>query len=109
MESKTVDALTRVVAFNTLVGGNLSGISAFPFIGVAVPHYFFDIKNGHRLVDPAGLSCADDTEAIAKAQMIALQIGQNKPSSDIKRHIAVIDDTGGEISRIYITPDSPNK
>jgi hypothetical protein len=33
--------------------------------------YFFDVKNGHRLVDPAGIDCSDDEEAISNAQTIA--------------------------------------
>jgi hypothetical protein len=28
-----------------------------------MPRYFFDVKNGHRLIDPAGLDCRDDQEA----------------------------------------------
>jgi hypothetical protein len=32
--------------------------------------YFFDVKNGHRFVDPAGLDCSDDEEAISNVQTI---------------------------------------
>jgi hypothetical protein len=39
-----------------------------------MPHYFFDIKNGHRLIDPTGLECRDDQEATAQATVIAAQI-----------------------------------
>jgi hypothetical protein len=36
-----------------------------------MPHYFFDIKNGHRLVDPSGSNCKNDTAAIEKANVLA--------------------------------------
>ena len=32
-----------------------------------MPHYYFDIKDGHRLVDPSGLEIKNDDAAIAKA------------------------------------------
>jgi hypothetical protein len=32
-----------------------------------MPHYYFDIKDGHRLVDPAGLNFKTDDDAIARA------------------------------------------
>jgi len=67
-------------------------------------HYFFDIKNGHRLVDAAGVLCIDDVDAILKAEALALRVGLDAPSFDPRRHIAVIDDTGGEISRIGVPP-----
>jgi hypothetical protein len=35
-------------------------------------HYYFDIKDGLRLVDPSGLNFKDDDDAIAKAKVIAL-------------------------------------
>ena len=30
-----------------------------------MPHYFVDIKNGHRLIDQSGLDCSGNDEAIA--------------------------------------------
>jgi hypothetical protein len=38
-----------------------------------MPQYFFDVKKGHRLVDPAGFECVDDQEAIAIARQIAME------------------------------------
>jgi hypothetical protein len=32
-----------------------------------MPHYYFDIKDGHRLVDASGLDFKNDDAAIAKA------------------------------------------
>jgi uncharacterized protein DUF6894 len=31
-----------------------------------MPRYYFDIKDGHRLVDPSGSNFKDDDDAIAK-------------------------------------------
>jgi hypothetical protein len=42
-----------------------------------MPRYFFDIQNGHRLVDPSGLDRSGDNEAVAKAKVIALQISED--------------------------------
>lgn len=54
-----------------------------------MPNYSFDIKNGHRLVDPAGLSCIGGDDAIAKTRALAIQIGRDTPSSDPWRPIAL--------------------
>ena len=70
-----------------------------------MPHYFFDIKNVDRLVDPAGLSCINDDDAIAKAKELAVQVGLDTPSSDSKLHIAAINDAGGEIFRADAAAD----
>jgi hypothetical protein len=67
--------------------------------------YFFDVKNGHRLVDPAGLDCRrDDDEAISSARTIARQIALEAPS-DSDRKVAVLDDEGREIGIVPIHPD----
>jgi hypothetical protein len=65
--------------------------------------YFFDVENGHRLIDPAGLECRDDQEAIDKAAIIAQQIAKDVPSTSDGRHIAVLNNERKEISRILIT------
>jgi uncharacterized protein DUF6894 len=46
-----------------------------------MPHYYFDIKDGHRLVDPSGSDLANDDAAIAKAKVLAIgvSIGRNFP------------------------------
>jgi hypothetical protein len=31
-----------------------------------MPHYYFDIKDGHRLVDPSGSEFKNDDAAIAR-------------------------------------------
>jgi hypothetical protein len=47
-----------------------------------MPHYFFDIKDGHRLVDPAGSNCKNDTAAIEKARVLAIGVSLDKPAVD---------------------------
>ena len=64
--------------------------------------YYFDIKNGHRLVDPSGTDCEDDADAIEKARVIAIGVSLDKPMVDSKRHIAIINDAGQEISRVPV-------
>ena len=44
-----------------------------------MPKYFFDLKDGVRLVDPAGLDCTDDVDAMAKGKVIALEIERSDP------------------------------
>ncbi len=44
-----------------------------------MPHYFFDIKDGHRLVDPKGQNLNDDAEAIDKAKTLAIGDSLDKP------------------------------
>jgi hypothetical protein len=53
-----------------------------------MPHYYFDIKDGHGLVDPSGLNFKDDADAIAKAEVIAIGVSLDKPAVDPERHIA---------------------
>ena len=67
-----------------------------------MPHYYFDIKDGHRLVDPSGLNFKDDDDAIAKAEVIAIGISLDKPAVDQVRHIAVLNDSREEIFRVPI-------
>jgi hypothetical protein len=66
-----------------------------------VPRYFFDIENGHRLVDPAGVDCASDSDAQKKGTFIAQQIAADNPSS-APRRLAVMDDQGKEVAVISI-------
>ena len=67
-----------------------------------MPHYYFDIKDGHRLVDPSGLNFDDDDDAIAKAEVIAIGVSLDKPAVDPERHIAVLNDSREEIFRVPV-------
>ena len=66
-----------------------------------MPRYFFDIENGHRLVDPAGVDCASDIDAQKKGTFIAQQIAADSPSSAARR-LAVLDDQGKEVAVLPI-------
>jgi hypothetical protein len=67
-----------------------------------MPRYFFDIKNGHKLVDPSGTNCKNDTDAIDKAKVIAIGVSLDRPAVDPERHIVVTDGASQEISRIPV-------
>lgn len=67
-----------------------------------MPHYFFDIKDGHRLVDPSGLDCKNDADAIEKAKVIAIGVSLDKPAVDPERHISVLNADREEISAVPV-------
>jgi hypothetical protein len=67
-----------------------------------MPHYYFDIKDGHRLVDPSGLNFRDDADAIAKAEVIAIGVSLDKPAVNPERHIAVLNELREEIFRVPV-------
>jgi hypothetical protein len=52
-----------------------------------MPHYYFDIKDGHSLGDPSGLELKNDDAAIAKAKVIAIGVSLDKPAVDPKRRL----------------------
>jgi hypothetical protein len=67
-----------------------------------MPHYFFDIKNGHRLVDRAGSDCKNDAAAFEKARVLAIGVSLDKPAVDPTRRISVQDADRVEISTVPI-------
>jgi hypothetical protein len=67
-----------------------------------MPHYYFDIKDGHRLVDPSGLNFKNDDDALAKAEVLAIGVSLDKPAVDPERHIAVLNDLREEIFRVPV-------
>jgi hypothetical protein len=85
--------------------GTSDGAKEFGSLEELMPHYFFDIKNGHRLIDPSGLDCSGDDEAIANAKMIALQIAQDTSGAGGQRHIAILDGERKEIGKIPVHPE----
>ncbi len=64
--------------------------------------YFFDIKDGHRLVDPSGRDCKSDVDAITTAEVMAIGVSLDKPAVDPSRHIAVLNDARIEICRVPV-------
>jgi len=69
-----------------------------------MPHYYFDIKDGHRLVDPSGLDLKNDGDAIAKASVIAVGVSLDKPAVDPERQIAVLMTQGRKSSGCRFIP-----
>lgn len=67
-----------------------------------MPRYYFDVKNGHRLVDPAGIDCASDEEARKQGEAIASQIAADIPTRAGIRRVAVIDEEGREVAAIPV-------
>jgi hypothetical protein len=67
-----------------------------------MPRYYFDVKNGHRLIDPTGLECQDDQDAIMQARFIARQIALDVPDTSGGRIIAVLNNERKEVSKVSI-------
>jgi hypothetical protein len=70
--------------------------------------YYFDIKNGHRLVDPSGLDCESDSAAMRSAAAIARQIAADATRSQ-PRHISVLDSNRKEIGKVPVSTHSKEK
>jgi hypothetical protein len=66
-------------------------------------HYFFDVKDGHRLIDPAGLDCRDDKEAREQAIVIARQIATDVPGTSGGRNIAILNSERQEIATVPVS------
>jgi hypothetical protein len=66
-----------------------------------LPRYYFDIKNGHRLIDPAGLDCKSDSEAMRSAVLIAKQVAVDA-SPDQSRHISVLNGDREEVGKVPV-------
>jgi hypothetical protein len=67
-----------------------------------MPHYFFDIKVGHRLVDRAGSDCKNDSAAFEKARVLAIAVSLDKPAVDPTRRISVLNADRTEISSVAV-------
>jgi hypothetical protein len=67
-----------------------------------MPSYFFDIKDGHRLVDPSGFDCKNDTDAIDRAMILAIGVSLDKPEVDPTRRIAIRNNAGKQISTVPV-------
>jgi hypothetical protein len=71
-----------------------------------MPQYFFDIKNGHRLVDPAGRECKNDAAAKEMARVLAIGVSLDQPAVDPTRFISVLNAARQEIFQeaVYSKP-----
>jgi hypothetical protein len=62
--------------------------------------YFFDVTNGHRLIDPDGLDCRADKDAVGN--VIADQIASDAPDGS-GRHVLVHDDERKEVGEVAVS------
>jgi hypothetical protein len=67
-----------------------------------MPHYFFDTKDGHRLVHLAGSDCKNDSAAMEKARILAIGGSLDKPAVDPTRRISVLNADKVEISTVPV-------
>lgn len=67
-----------------------------------MPRYFFDIKDGRRLLDASGSDFDSDEHAIDRAKSLAITVALETPDGDPKRHVAVLNEDGDEIWRVPI-------
>jgi hypothetical protein len=67
-----------------------------------MPRYFFDIKDGHRFVDPSGSNFERDADAIDRAKVIAIGVSLDQPEVDPERHIAVRNDAGLQVCKVPV-------
>jgi hypothetical protein len=67
-----------------------------------MPHYYFDIKDGHRFVDPAGSDCKNDAAAFDKAKVLAIGVSLDRPAVDPTRRISVLNAERTEISTVPV-------
>jgi hypothetical protein len=71
-------------------------------------HYYFDLKNGMTERDHAGIDLSNDAEAIARAYVMADEIGNRPPANrDYERHICVVHENGHEVTRVPVIARIP--
>lgn len=67
-----------------------------------MPRYYFDVRDGHRFVDPSGLVFKNDHDAIERTKAIAIVVSIDKPEVDPARHISVQNDARVEIFKVPV-------
>jgi len=67
-----------------------------------MPHYYFDLKNGARLMDLAGLNCSDDADALAKGTVFAERISLDTSPRASTRYVAILNEQGDEIFKVPV-------
>jgi hypothetical protein len=71
-----------------------------------MPRYYFDIKDGHRFVDPSGVAFKNDHDAIDRAKAVAIVVSIDQPKVDPTRYISVLNESKIEIFQapVYSKP-----
>ena len=67
-----------------------------------MPRYYFDIKDGHRLVDPSGSIFKNDADAIERAKVLAIGVSLDQPEVDPTRHISVLNALRHEVFQVPV-------
>jgi hypothetical protein len=67
-----------------------------------MPRYYFDIKDGHRFVDPSGATFRNDHDAIERARAVAIVVSIDKPEVDPTRYISVLNEAKFEIFKVPV-------
>ncbi len=67
-----------------------------------MPRYFFDIKDGHRLVGPSGFDCINEAIAFERARVLAIGVSLDHSAVDPERHIAVLDADKAELFKVPV-------
>lgn len=73
-----------------------------------MPRYFFDVKDGRRSVDPAGLELSSQQEALGFAQELAARLAAES-NNNIGRRVVVIDIEGQEVLSVLVTNTAPDQ
>lgn len=81
-----------------------SSAGVFFFWERSLPRYFFEIKDGPRLVDAAGVECPSDALAKLEGAIRAQMVAATEPKYRL-RQLAVIDEFGRELATIPITEE----
>jgi CTP:molybdopterin cytidylyltransferase MocA len=71
-------------------------------VEVAMPRYYFDIKDGHRFVDPDGKSFKNNHDAIERAKAVAIVVSIDQPEVDPTRYISVLNEARAEIFQVPV-------
>jgi hypothetical protein len=59
------------------------------------------------LIDPSGLDCRDDEDAMDQAVVIARQIAADAPETSAVRHVAILDSEREEIGKVPVKRTGP--
>ena len=69
-------------------------------------HYYFDLKDGATQRDHAGVELRSDDDAIARAHVLAGEIGNQGAVRDHACHVSVINENGHEVTRVPVSSES---
>jgi hypothetical protein len=99
--SSKIAQFSRVFRKRNQLIGTFSVLRALACRRLPMPRYYFNIKDGHRFVDPSGLAFKNDHDAIERAKVIAIGVSIDKPETDPTRHISVLNEARSKSSRCY--------